>query len=132
MVLAHDASVNDEAVRSLYDSIIPPEIEGEVKTLDQTLEFFRNEISGKKTMVITESSRDALYLLKSGLEVEAVVVGGLHFRAGAIELLSYVFIDRQRKEELLEIVRTNVKIFCQDLPGSPVLTLNEKNLNLEF
>jgi len=132
MVLAHNASVEDEAIRQLYNSIIPPEIEGSVRTLDDTIEYFQNTDIKGKTLIIVESPRDALYLLKNGLEVESVNVGGLHYSAGCEELLSYVFIDKTRQSELLEIIGAGVKVFCQDLPDNPHLNLTEKTLNLKF
>jgi len=132
IVLAHDASVSDEAIRHLYNSIIPPEIEGSVITLDETIEFFRENVVKGKTMIIVESPEDALYLLNNGLEVESVNVGGLHHSAGCEELLSYVYINRNRQEKLLEIIAKGVKVFCQDLPDNPILNLTDKTLKLKF
>lgn len=128
IMLAHDKSAEDEMLRALYKSLMPPEIEGFVISLEETIKFFREEPPRSKTLIVTGTAADAFTLLKCGLEVEAVVVGGLHHRAGCRELLSYIFLDKERCRDLKKLLRMGIKLFCQDLPDNASLPLTEKLL----
>jgi PTS system galactosamine-specific IIB component len=53
-----------------------------------------------------------------------VNVGGLHFRPGADEILPYVFLTKDDKRLLRELVKSGVSLSAQDIPGNPAVNIN--------
>jgi len=131
IILAHNESAENEDIRQLYFSLMPPEINGLILSLEDTIKYLQETELHGKTMIVTETVEDAIFLVKSGLEVESIVIGGLHHRPGSRELLPYVFIDSERCSRLRELLKFDRNVVCQDLPDNTPLTVNEKVLEIE-
>ncbi len=131
IILAHNESAENEDLRQLYRSLMPPEINGLILSLENTIKYLSETELHGKTMIVTETVEDALTLVKSGLEVENIVIGGLHHRPGSREILPYVFLDSERCHKLRELLKLDYNIVCQDLPDNTPLIVNEKTLEIE-
>lgn len=128
LILANDGAADDESLREVYLSLIPPEIEGLVLSLDETIEYFRKHPDCRKVMVVVDSPNDALTLVRGGLRLEKAVIGGLHHRKGCREILPYVFLDDEDFRQLRELKELGVALFCQDLPTSAARELTMGHL----
>ena len=131
IILAHDESAENEDLKQLYLSLMPPEINGFILSIENTAKYLSEVEILSKTMIITETINDSLKLIKLGLEVESIIIGGLHHRPGSRELLSYVFIDEERTREISKLLKLGIKVNCQDLPDNTPFIINDKTLGLE-
>lgn len=130
LILANDNAAEDASIREVYSSLIPPEIEGMVLSLKNTIEYVKRNPDCRKVMVVVESPADALYLVKGGMAVEKAVIGGLHHCEGRRQILPYVFLNQTLERELMELKETGVALVCQDLPTSGARRLTDKDLRL--
>lgn len=90
-----------------------------VVPVSDALSFF--EKSMPRTMLLAKSIVDAQALYKAGLETSIHLnLGGIHARQDRTKMLSYLCLDSQEMEIILQLSRMGVKIVAQDLPNSKV------------
>ena len=129
IILASDRVFKDDMLTELYSSLIPPEIEGVVLRYDYVENFLRNKPVSGRQMIVVEFPDDAMRLIEFGVKTSKIVIGGLHFIEGSHRLLSYLFIDEDRKQSLFKLLDSGLPIVCQDLPSNPQIRLTDKLLN---
>jgi PTS system mannose-specific IIB component len=69
-----------------------------------------------RAFVIVGSPHDLLTLIRGGLEVPEVNVGGMHYAEGKRELLPYVFVDDADVTAMEEIMAAGTKLTARDVP----------------
>lgn len=79
---------------------------------------FQHLVKSKRRMVIVESLDDAVELIRLGLKIPAINLGGIHMRSGREMILSYLYLDSQEMRAILELSIEGIKIFAKDLPES--------------
>ena len=70
----------------------------------------------ERTVVIVENPRDLLALIRSGLDVAEVNIGGMHYAEGKRELLPYVFVNDDDVAAMREIMAGGIKLTARDVP----------------
>ena len=128
IILSNNKAAGDDMLNTLYKSLMPPEIDGFVFSISDTISFLKKNVDEGKTMLVVETPADAITLLDNGLKAEKIVIGGLHHRQGASKVLSYLYLDDERRHELLSLMKVKVPLICQDLPGNPPFKISEQLL----
>ena len=70
----------------------------------------------ERTFVIVESPGDLLELVRGGLEIDEVNIGGMHYAEGKRELLPYVFVDDGDVAAMREIMALGIRLEARDVP----------------
>lgn len=112
--------------RELYALGVPPGVEA-VFVSPSVARREHSEWRGSplRTVLLTRDIDTMLALGRGGLlEGEEVNLGGLHHRQGREEVLSYLYLDDQDREQLAELKREGAKVSAQDLPGSSKVPLD--------
>jgi len=118
-IVASDRVKKDQAYVSALQSLVPPDMNATVESLQDTAEnWSEKRYNGERMMIVLESTGDALKLFKAGAPLKQVTLGGLHFREESEEVLPYLFLSRWDRLALTELINNGVKIVCQDLPAS--------------
>lgn len=119
ILLANDAVAKNRMQRKLFEAVVPPEIRTSVLTIEETIkEATAGTISDEKTLLIIESPRDALALLRGRVNIKHINVGGLHHVEGKRRLLSYVFVNEQDIYDFKELIAEGVEVECRDVPSA--------------
>src|SRR3569832_149351 len=77
------------------------------------------QMAAGRALVLVPGPGEALALLKLGVAVARVNVGGLHFTVGKVQLGRALFLDEKDKAALREIAARGVKLEGQPLPSDP-------------
>lgn len=77
------------------------------------------QMSARRALVLVPGPEEALALLKSGVFVDRVNVGGLHFTIGKVQLGRALFLDEKDKEALRGIIARGVRLEGRPLPSDP-------------
>ncbi|MBU0507395.1 PTS sugar transporter subunit IIB [bacterium] len=126
VLLASDRVSKDPALCTTYRGLIPEELCGDVRSLSDVAEqWIRGDFKGTRAMVVVESPVDALKLVKLGVPLKSLTLGGLHYREGREELLPYLFLSDWERTTLTELKKHGVKIVCQDLPVAKPIPYEE-------
>ena len=129
IIMASDKAAADRQLKELYQSLIPPEIEGKVLSLQETLDFVRERTDLQKIMIVVELPDDAVKLIEGGLKTNKIIIGGLHHREGCKAVLPYVYLNEDFAKSLQMLREQGLKIVCQDLPTSSEKELTDKHLD---
>ncbi|MDA3886731.1 MAG: PTS sugar transporter subunit IIB [Candidatus Delongbacteria bacterium] len=116
IILSDDVVASDESESELYLLGVPFEFEGKVKTFSDTVSFIK-ENSNKKFIIVVKSPNSILNLIKYGLEIYQLNIGGMHSKEDKKEINHYVYMNQKEYNDLLELSKKGIKISIQDLPG---------------
>jgi mannose/fructose/N-acetylgalactosamine-specific phosphotransferase system component IIB len=111
--------------RKFYTSGVPSHIKVSFLTLEETArELLNNLFKNESVMILFESVEDVYDVVQKGVQFEEINVGGLHYKRGAEEILPYVFLTSGEKGLLRELVKKNIKLLAQDIPGNQPKIIN--------
>lgn len=125
IVVANNRIAANSWERKFYTSSVPAHIKVSFLELEETARQLLNNLFKNETvMILIESVQDVQAIVEFGVTLEEVNVGGLHYREGAHELLSYVFLTDDDKTCLRELVKRGVRLMAQDIPGNTPKNIN--------
>jgi mannose/fructose/N-acetylgalactosamine-specific phosphotransferase system component IIB len=126
LLLVSDRVAKDEELSLTFRRLIPAEQQGDVLTVNDVAErWLRGEFKGLRAMLVIETPVDALKMVRLGVPIKVITLGGLHFREGRDEFLPYVFLSDWDHTTLQELRALGVRIQCQDLPTSKPIPYGE-------
>lgn len=126
LLLVSDRVVKDEELSLTFRQLIPAEQRGEVIAVSDAAErWVRGEFKNGRAMLVIETPVDALKMVRLGVPMKVLTLGGLHFREGREEFLPYVFLSDWDRTTLQELRGLGVRIHCQDLPTSKPIPYGE-------
>jgi len=125
IVVSNDRIAANSWERKFYTSSVPAHIKVSFLELEETArQLLNNLFKNESVMILVESVHDVLKVVEMGVSLKEINVGGLHYRAGAHEVLPYVFLTDEDKQYLRELVKRNITLLAQDVPGN-----NARNIN---
>lgn len=125
IVVANDRIANAGWERKFLTASVPPHIKVSFLTIEETtVELLNNLFMNEAVLMLFESVKDVYALVKKGVRLEQVNIGGLHYRQGAEELLPYVFVTEEDRRLLRELVKSGVTLLAQDIPGNAATVIN--------
>ena len=125
IVVANDRVAGSDWERKFYSSCVPPEVNVSFASVAEAARQIAGDLfQGEQLIVLLESAQDALALITAGIDLKEVNVGGLHYREGSVELLSFVFLVHEERAALRELVKRGVTLSAQDVPSNPARIIN--------
>ena len=127
IVVANDRVAESSWERRVYTTSVPGHLKVSFLGLEETARQLLNNLFKKETVLILfETPADVRAVVEKGVSFEEVNVGGIHYRQGAAELLPYVFLTDEDRGDLRELVKRNVRLSAQDIPGNPPRIINSE------
>lgn len=118
IVLASNEIAADPWQSRVYASSVPPTIAVSVVSLARAAAALRApEAAAERTIVLTGTATEMSDLAHLGAPLPAVNLGGLHFAAGKVEMLPFVFVDRRDCEALRRLLAAGLALTAQQVPG---------------
>ena len=125
IVVANNRVAESSWERKFYTSSVPSHIKISFLTIEETARDLLNNLFKNETvMVLFETVKDVYLITEKGVQLDEVNIGGLHYREGAAEILSYVFLTEEDTNLLRELVKKKVKLVAQDIPGNQPTIIN--------
>jgi mannose/fructose/N-acetylgalactosamine-specific phosphotransferase system component IIB len=125
IVVANDRIAANSWERKFYTSSVPAQVKVSFLELEETTrQLLNNLFKHESVMILVESVKDLYEMVQMGVTLKKVNVGGLHYREGAHEVLPYVFLTDEDKTYLRELVKRNVSLVAQDVPGNATHNIN--------
>ena len=118
IVLASNVIAADPWQSRVYASSVPPAIAVSVLSLARAVAALRTpEAAAERTIVLTGTPAEMSDLAHLGAPLTAVNIGGMHFGAGKVEMLPFVFIDRRDLDALRRLLSAGLPLSAQQVPG---------------
>jgi len=120
VIVVSDAAASDPVQAALMKMAMPPSVGLLVVGVAAAPEALASpQLAARRALVLVPGPAEALALLKKGVAVERVNVGGLHFTVGKVQLGRALFLDEKDKAALREISARGVRLEGQPLPSDP-------------
>lgn len=119
LIAASDAAANDELRKTLLLQVGPASARTNVLDIAKTIRVYYNpDYKGMRTMIVVESPMDALALIKAGIKVDEVNVGGVTFKEGMTLITEAVSVNEEHLEAYKALNDLGVKMTLQQVPNS--------------
>jgi len=117
IVVASDTVEADDTQKALYHLAVPHGVELACLSVAETAkEWKANRWKNERTMVLVSTPAEALALFDAGSPVKSVNLGGLHFRAGRVQVLKGVSLDDLDVKALQKLAAKGVLLEARPLP----------------
>ncbi len=126
LIVCDDEIAKMDWERDLLLLAAPPTIPTKILTSQDTIKELPKWIENNKiVMVLLKSPFELEKLVKAGLKIEKVNVGGIHFREDRKEFLPYLFLSPEEIRVFKNLINQGIYFECRDLPNSPSYDLKK-------
>lgn len=118
IVLANNDVAADPWQSRVYASSVPPGIETSTLSIAAAAAFLaRRECAEGRCLLLTASPGEMAELVRLGAPLARVNLGGVHFKPGRVEMLPWVYVDRQDVVAMRRLLENGIEINAQQVPG---------------
>ena len=133
LIAASDAAAQDNLRKTLLLQVGPASARTNVLDLAKTVRvYFNPEYKDMRTMIVVETPMDALTLIKAGITVDEINVGGVTFKPGMTLISEAVSVNDEHVAAYKALDDLGVKMTLQQVPTSSqtdmMTKLKEKGL----
>lgn len=127
IVIADDHVSANAWEKSLYMNSVSPDIKVSILSLADTVDQVRGGVFDReKVILLVRNPQNVLTLIDLGFEVDEVNVGGLHYGEGKEKLLDHLYVSKEERSALRELVKRGVTLEARALPGHEPVILNSR------
>jgi len=120
IIVSNDIVAGDEMQKALLSMAVPSHIKISVLTIRETADLFlKEDYKKERILVLASSPADVLSLIKKGVRIKELNIGGLHYIYGKVQVDKSISLSERDMEALREIERSGVRIEVRVLPGDP-------------
>lgn len=117
IVVASDAVEADETQKALYLLAVPQGVHLTSAKLSGAAQAWKaDRWKGDRVLVLVSTPDDAVGLLNAGAPIKSVNLGGLHYRAGRVQILKGISLDDQDVRALKTLEAKGVLLEARPLP----------------
>lgn len=109
VIVVDDASANDALQTMLLKMAVSGTVSCEVSTIDKAGALIE-KYKGKKIFLCAKSPAVYLELLKRGVEIPHINIGGIYSRAGRTQYYDTVFLTDEEKATIIELENYSTKV----------------------
>lgn len=126
IVLANNDVAADAWQSRVYASSVPPGIETSVLSIAAAASFLaKRECAAGRCLLLTASAGEMAELVRLGAPLAKVNLGGVHFKPGRVEMLPWVYVDRQDLIAMRRLLENGIEINAQQVPGGREVEVDE-------
>ncbi len=117
IVVASDSVDCDETQKALYFLAVPHGVQLSCLSIAEAANAWKsNRWKQDVALVLVSTPKEALDLLNSGAPIKSVNLGGLHYRAGRVQVLKGISLDDQDVAALKSLASKKVVLEARPLP----------------
>lgn len=117
IMVANDKVASDQMQKILLGMAVPSHIKLSVVTLAEAAETLQKDTAeDDRLIVLLNSPGDALELIKRGVKVKSINVGGIHYCEGKKQILKAVCVDMVDIQALYELDRSGIELEGRIVP----------------
>lgn len=118
ILLCNDEVAADPWQARVYASSVPPSLDVAVLDRAAAAADLRGAAHGRRDILLTADPADMLALVRAGVSLPEINVGGMHYAKGKAELHEYVWLDREDLAALRALLEAGCRLFAQTVPGA--------------
>jgi mannose/fructose/sorbose-specific phosphotransferase system IIB component len=127
IVVCSDRAAADDFAKTMMEMGAPADVKVSVLPVREAAERLNAGEFGRRTaIVLVETPADALALIRCGVPLKRLNVGGMHFKPGKRQIMDAVSVDKGDCACLREIAAAGVEIYVQMVPQAAPAKLLDK------
>ncbi len=135
IVLCNDAIAESPWEREIYlgtEASAPYPLKVSVLTRKETVQLVQDdEVQRERIILLVETPQDVLELAQSGLTIDKINVGGMHYKPGKRRLAPYIFVDEEDIACFKAISAMKIELEGREVPGSKSINIMQAIAALE-
>jgi len=120
IILCSDTIAESPWEKEIYmgaEAMSPYPLSISVFTTEETMAFLNNELNEQeKIILLVETPEDILELIKRGIKMDKINVGGMHYKQGKRRLAPYIFVDERDIKLFKEIDQMEIELEGREVP----------------
>lgn len=127
IVLVDDEVAASDWEQELYRMGVPPDMDVYFESVESAAAKLASYRADPRPGLLLTGDIDTMASLvdATGDGISAVILGGIHHRAGRVQRLRYVFLSPDEEAALRKLVKHGVVVTAQDVPAARPLSLDE-------
>src|SRR3989339_345618 len=123
-VVISEEVVTDEIRRTLMRISLPEEIALKIMNAQAAAEYFKNTDNDKKRiLVLVPGPAEVLDLLRRGINIQSVNVGGMHYSASKMQIGRAIFLSEEDCKSFKDIALQGVRLEGKGVPSDKALDI---------
>jgi len=123
IILCDDSISESEWEKELYLSVVPENIEAMVVSADELANIIASKTDLNQTIIVLNAPAVLEKLQELGVPLNQVNVGGIHFKEGRKQYLSYLYLKEDEVDSFRRLIDSGISLVCQDVPGAKEVSL---------
>ena len=117
ILIINDEISCDPMQKVLFSMVVPPYVKVEVFAFEEGTEKIKcGYFNNSRVLILLTCPQDALRLIKSGIRVNSINIGGMHYSPGKRYILPAISVDDNDITAFLELDRWKVNLEVRLLP----------------
>ena len=117
ILLCDNSVYENDWEKELYLSCSPQYIKTIILDIPGTIDLLKDETQDlSKTIVLVNGPSVIEELIDKGLNLTHINVGGVHYKEGRENYLSYLYLNQDEKESFKRCIEKGVSFECLDVP----------------
>ncbi|WP_438763591.1 mannose/fructose/sorbose PTS transporter subunit IIB [Enterococcus sp. AZ194] len=126
ILVVSDEVAHDELRKFLLKEAAPPGIKSNVITIKKMIEVYDNDLfEGVKVMLLFTNPADVAQLLRAGIPISSINIGGMRFTDGKRMITNFVSIDDDDIEAFRYLDQQGVELEIRKVPADRKVNLME-------
>ena len=127
IIVVNDNVVKDKTRATMLKQAVPPGVTAHVVSVDKMMRVYNNpEYAGEKVMLLFTNPTDALELVRRGVPIQSINIGGMAYKEGRVMLDMSVSVDEKDIEAFKELDSRGIEMEVRKVASDkkvPVLQL---------
>ncbi len=127
IIVVNDGVEKDKTRSTMLKQAVPPGVSAHVVSVDKMMRVYNNpEYAGDKVMLLFTNPTDALELVRRGVKVPSINIGGMAYKEGRVMLDMSVSVDEKDIEAFKELDSHGIELEVRKVASDkkvPVLQL---------
>jgi len=116
IVIVDDETAADEFTKSIMELSVPRGIQLDILDVEQGAETLQNIPSGDKVIILAKGPETYLSLIKKGVKIEQVIIGGMGSRKERSKFYKNISATDEERDIFRQIVVHGVKLTIHIIP----------------
>jgi PTS system mannose-specific IIB component/fructoselysine and glucoselysine-specific PTS system IIB component len=124
IVLVDDEVASSEWEQELYRIGVPPEMEVYFESVESASSKLADYIKDSRPGLLLTGDIDTMKRLAEHTgAITRINLGGIHYRAGRVQRMRYIFLSRDEEAQLRALAARGITVSAQDVPAAKPIAL---------
>lgn len=125
VLIINDQILTDKMQQSVISMTAPVNVKVKIFGVDAFIEIYKKTQIHRRTMIILTNSIDAYRLVKGGVDIKILNVGGMRFENGRVKIAKAVSVTEREREAFEQLISMGVDVQIQMVPRDELCNMKD-------